>query len=285
MRYKTALSYSNIFLERDRPQPLSDPLFENLANDVLTGKIDTSIGDEIYEEFINLVERYIFKSNNKIHGLDNFSHKDIIIGCTQFIDNIYMQSAVQTLDGDYAYHQRLGLGHIVSPNNLIAGVPLIIAVPFPKYGKCYNNITKILDDAMTKKIAVHIDGAWMTCSRNIDFDLSHPAIHSIGISLSKGLGLGWNRIGVRWCREEPKDSIKIMNQFHMSNKTLVKIGIHYLKNIPTDFLWKNYSKYYSKICRDFDLEETDSIHIALKKGEPVGVSPLLRFLKNENESI
>jgi hypothetical protein len=278
MRYKTALSYSNIFLERDRPQPLSDPLFENLANDVLTGKIDANFDDSINEEFIAYTEQHILRSSNKIFGLTDFTYKDIIIGCTHFIDNIYMQGAVQTLDGDYTYHQRLGLGNLVSIGNLLPKIPMIISMPFPKFGRCHPNMNTILAEAQEKSIPIHIDGAWITCSRNIDFDLSHPTIQSIGISLSKGLGLGWNRIGVRWCRKEPNDSVRIMNQFHMTNKSLVKVGLHYLKNVSEDFLWNTYSEYYSKVCRDFDLEETDSIHIALKKGNPVGVSPLLRFL-------
>jgi hypothetical protein len=278
-RIKTAQSYTEEFLETDRPQPLTAALFETLEKQVLTGKMDFCVDDSIYEEFIDMTEQHVLGSKlNSVKGLDNFAHKDIIIGCTQFIDNIYMQGPVQTLHDDYRYHQRLGKSMQVRADGLISNVALIIAMPFPQTGAPHGSMGTILQQCLKKNISVHIDGAWITCSRNIDFDLDHPAIKSVGISLSKGLGLGWNRIGVRWRKDDHDDSISIMNRFHMCNKTLVKVGRHYLQNIQPDYLWNTYGDRYRKVCRDFGLEETDSIHIAMRDARPVGVSPLLRYL-------
>jgi hypothetical protein len=194
-----------------------------------------------------------------------------------------MNGLVQSLKGDYMYHERLNLGNPnQSVGNLIPNIPLIIALPFPSIGDKHPKMTEILEECDEKNIPIHIDGAWISCSKNIIFDLSHKSIKSISISLSKGLGLGWNRIGLRWLKEDYSDAITIMNDFNMINKMLVIIGLHYIRNIPKDYFWNEYGTYYYKICKDFNLEPTNSIHLALKSGEPVGISPLLRYLiKNE----
>jgi hypothetical protein len=129
-----------------------------------------------------------------------------------------------------------------------------------------------------------VDGAWLTCCRGINFDLLHPSIKSVGISLSKGLGLGWNRIGLRWTRQAKADSVTIMNDFRMNNRALVMIGLHFLRNLEPDYLWNKHGANYYKVCADFALTPTQSIYLALRNGQPVGVSPLLRYLENANIS-
>lgn len=271
--------YSEEYLEIDRPKPLSDDRIEQLQLDVLNGKVDKEISDKVYDDFKSLAERWILSTKlNNLSGLDKFSNTDIIIGCTQFIDNIYMQGAVQTIQHDYRYHERLGFSTIVEPENLIPNIPLIIAMPFPHVGAPHPDMNNILNEAVKKNIPVHIDGAWITCCKDIDFNFDHPAIKSVGISLSKGLGLGWNRIGLRWSREKIQDSISIMNDFHMNNRALVIIGLYFLKNLPVDYLWNLYELHYNKVCKDFNLEKTNSIYLAKRNGEPVGISPLIRYL-------
>lgn len=277
-RIKVARSYSIDFLETERPQPLSDNLIERTIQDVLSGKLDNDISDTVYDNFKHETTNWILKSKlNNVTGLDTFNRVDIINGCTQFIDNIYMQCSPQVLIGDYRYHQRLGNQPVTM---LQDNIPLIIAMPFPQVGDVHKNMISILDECIEKNIDVHIDAAWLGCCRDINFDLSHRAIKSIGISLSKGLGLGWNRIGLRWSKIYEADSITIMNDFKMNNRALSMIGLHFVKNFPSDYLWDKHGKNYYKVCNDFDLTPTKSIYLALKDNEPVGVSPLIRYLEN-----
>lgn len=282
---RIAPSYDKKYLEIHRPKPLSDEWLEQTQMEILDGKIDKNISDTIYEEFKVLAEEWIFSSSlNRLTGIESFSRKDIIIGCTQFIDSIYMKGEVQVLENDYRYHQRLNLAAFSSIGDLKPGVPLIISLPFAQVGSVHYQMYELLDEAIDKKIPVHIDGAWITCCRDVKFDFDHPAISSVGISLSKGLGLGWNRIGLRWSRETTQDAVSLMNDFDMNNRALVMIGLHFLKRFPSDYLWKKYEKIYDKVCYDFGLEKTKSIHLALKDGSPVGVSPLMRYLiKNDRD--
>jgi len=279
-RTRIAPEYSADYLEVDRPSPLTDFKIEQLIQEVLSGNLDRNISDTVYANFKEEMTSWILGSKlNTITGLDSFSRVDIINGCTQFIDNTYMQCHPQVLLGDYRYHTRLG-NWWSRPGLLREGVPLIIAMPFPSTGAVHNQMTEILDEAQDKGISVHVDGAWLTCCRGINFDLSHPSIKSVGISLSKGLGLGWNRIGLRWTRQTNPDSVTIQNDFHMNNRALVMIGLHFLRNLEPDYLWNKHSDNYHKVCTDFALTPTQSIYLALRDGQPVGVSPLLRYLEN-----
>jgi hypothetical protein len=71
-----------------------------------------------------------------------------------------------------------------------------------------------------------------------------------------------------------------MNDFHMNNRALTMIGLHFIRKLPADYLWLTHGERYYKICRDFNLLPTRSIHLALKNSQPVGVSTLIRYLEN-----
>jgi hypothetical protein len=250
--------------------------------DVVSGKLDRDTTDAVYRNFKTEMTSWLFASKlNHLTGFDNFDRVDIINGCTQFIDNLYMKGRPQFVIGDYRYHNRLG-NVATHPSSLNEGVPLIIAMPFPSTGAVHNQMREILDEAQDKGISVHVDGAWFTCCRGIDFDVSHPAIKSVGISLSKGLGLGWNRIGLRWTRQTDADSVTIMNDFNMNLRAPAMIGLHFIRNLEPDYLWKKHGEHYFKVCKDFNLVPTSSIYLAIKDGQPVGVSPLIRYLENES---
>jgi hypothetical protein len=278
MRIKIATDYSDRWLETERPQPLSDHLIEETIQEVLDGNLDKDISDNIYVNFKETMADWLDNSKlNNITGLDTFDRIDIMQGCTQYIDNIYMQCQPQVLIDDYRYHSRLGnLG--TRPGLLRENVPLVIAMPFPSTGAVHTRMTEILDEARDKGISVHVDGAWLTCCRGINFDLSHPSIRSVGISLSKGLGLGWNRVGLRWTKNKQPDSISIMNDFHMLLRAPIMIANHFLSNFQSDYLWNKHGDNYFKLCQDFNLSPTPAIHIALRDNQPVGLSPLLRYL-------
>ena len=284
MTIKIAPDYSAEYLQVERPRPLSDRRIERTIQEILDGGWDRDITDQVYEDFENECQSWIFGSAlNQLSGIESFARRDIIIGCTQFIDSIYMQGLVQVVRGDYRYHERLGTAYVKDVGSLIPDIPLIIAMPFPQVGAPHLDMDEILKECELKNIPVHIDGAWISCCRDIEFDFDHPQIESVGISLSKGLGLGWNRIGLRWTRSTKPDAISIMNDFNMNCRALVKIGLHFLREFPADYLWKVHGNRYYKVCADFGLTPTKSIYLAQRQGEPVGVAPLIRYLEEHDQ--
>ncbi len=151
-------------------------------------------------------------------------------------------------------------------------------MPFPYGGDVHPQMDQILDTCLSRGIPVHIDGAWISCCRNINFDFSHPAITTFCISLSKG-GLGGNRIALRFAHERPQGAITIMNDFNMNCQSLVSMGINFMQEIGPEYFWKKYEDAYKQVCTDFNLDSTKAIHLATKNGKPVGVRPLLRALQ------
>lgn len=265
--------------------------------DIFTGKYNTLYVDEssiphganrkytkpIFSEFKKRFQSAIESSKrNQIKGFDSFYRTDICLGCTQFIDSLYIQyhSNIQVLEKEYNYHKFL------NPNLEFAKVGelnpdkiLIISLPF-SHGRTHDRMNEILEECLKKDISVHIDAAWLPSARNIKLDLSHPSIKSVGSSLSKSYGTsGWCRIGLRWTKTLNIDSITIMNDYIQTHSQSVVIGNYMLEHLNFDHLWDDNEENYSKICQDFNLIETDTIHIALQQdGSNLGIAPLLRYL-------
>ena len=219
---------------------------------------------------------------NDLRGYTAFPRLDISHGCTQFIDDLYQRcgtAGIMTLENDYRYHWRLNNSiTYATTDTLDPSKELIISMPFPQNGDLHPEMAAVLDRCAELGIPVHVDGAWISCSRDISFDFDHPAISTFCISLSKG-GMGGNRIGLRFARSTPQGAITIMNDFGMNSQALVSMGIKFMEQFGPEYFWRRYGEHYDTVCRDFDLQPTKAIHLArTQDGHPVGIRPLLRCL-------
>ena len=279
MRDSVKREYNEQWLQQDRPQPMYssninkfyDKFYQH--NPVHTHDLDQQFKDT----FVKWLDAHKYSS---FMGLGAFKHKDIINGCTQFIDDLYQRcGTLQTFENDYKYHWRLNNDIVyATTDTLDPNKELLISMPFPFYGDVHPEMDEILDTAYKQNIPVHIDGAWISCIRDIEFDFDHPAIQTVGISLSKG-GMGGNRIGLRFARRRPEGAVTIMNDFNMNSQALVSMGIKFMEELGPEYFWTQYKVHYAKVCEDFDLQPTKAIHLASKDGKPVGVRPLLRCLQ------
>jgi hypothetical protein len=244
---------------------LTTSLIDQTHHSVTFGLAQSTV---TFEQFIHCAKEYFQGSQiNHLLGFEKFSHIDVILGCTQFIDNLILHhglKGLQILPYDYMYYWRLDPG--LTPaviGQLDPTKPLLISMPF--VGTCDKHVqmNEILQECLEKNIPVHIDAAWLTCAANIEFDFSHPAIQSFGISLSKGMNLGWNRIGLRWSRHKDKtDSISIQNEYNMIPLAILNIGYQHLQKIPPDHLWNVYGDQYCELCKKMHLRPTNIIHLA-----------------------
>jgi hypothetical protein len=287
--------YDEQYLEKTKCRPFVDKHYLSLIQNIIDKKdydwncIDDSFSVAqfegtlpIYEKFKNLFTQHITGSTlNSITGLDLAYRVDIIQGCTQYIDNLHLKGDVQVLEKEYSYHHRLGKFIVGSlPSTLRPKVPLIISAPFSSIGKQRDDMNEILDSCAEQMIPVHIDAAWLTAARNVNVDFSHPAIESFGVSMSKGYGTsGWNRIGLRWTKVSNEDSIALMNDHLQITAYPVVIANYILENSEPDHLWNHHGDNHFKICNDFGLTPSDTIHMATKNNKVIGLSPLLRYLE------
>lgn len=271
--------YTKEWLEYERPQPMYDSamnkLYESVFKENLVHK--DNLVNEFKLEFLKFIENHSF---SKFTGIDAFPHTDVCIGCTQFIDDIYQRVGTDNImifENDYKYHWRLNNNiKFVTLDTLDPNKELIISMPFPSCGDVHPLMYDILDRCLQLNIPVHVDGAWVSCSRDIIFNFNHPAIKTFSISLSKG-GMGNDRIALRFARNIPEGPITIMNSFNMNCKSLLHLGIKFMQDIGPEYFWKKYGDRYYKVCKDFNLVPTKAIHIAkTQDGRVVGVRPLLR---------
>jgi len=278
MRDNINRQYTNAWIQTDRPQPMYsseiNKFYDNFykENPVHTPDLD----QQFKNKFIRWLKDH---KHSKFLGLDTFQRQDIINGCTQFIDDLYQRcGTLQIFENDYKYHWRLNPDiEYATLETLDPNKELLIAMPFPFYGDVHPDMSKILNRCYELGIPVHIDGAWISCIRDIEFDFNHPAIQTFGISLSKG-GMGGNRIGLRFARKTPLGAVTIMNNFNMNSQALVSMGIKFIEELGPEYFWNIYEEAYEKVLKDFDLEPTKAIHLARKNGRPVGIRPLLRCL-------
>tara|TARA_S200000501_G_scaffold143806_1_gene135765 strand:- start:2388 stop:3233 length:846 start_codon:yes stop_codon:yes gene_type:complete len=281
MRDNIKRQYTKEWLQFDRPQPMYDKsinkFYDNFYKENPVHNHDL---DNIFKnKFIEWLDNHIL---NSFIGYKEFKYLDICVGCTQFIDDIYQrvgQENVMIFENDYKYHWRLNNNiNYTTLDTLTSTKELIIAMPFPYCGDVHTDMQRILDKCEALNIPVHIDGAWISCCRDITFNFNHPAIATFAISLSKG-GLGGNRIGIRFSKKRPNGAITIMNDFNMNCQSLVSMGIKFIDTFGAEYFWKQYESKYKKVCKDFNLLPTKTIHLAKTiDDKPVGVRPLLRCL-------
>lgn len=270
-------------LDTDVKHQIEDPELQNHANKFFMNDYDNLDMDEIKHFLSN---KLLSNPNNNIKGHETFSHTEFIIGVTQFIDNLIMKygiKGVQILEHDYTYYQRLDPTIKFSQiGKLDQNKPLLISMPFAGHCDVHKQMDDILEECTAKNIDVHLDCAWLPCSENIQFDFNHPCIKSFASSLSKAYSLGWNRIGIRWTKKiDETDSITIYNRFNMYNKSLCKIGYHYAKKFPIDFLWNKYRNFYYNGCKQTYTFPTKIIWLSKGLyGELYGTNKLLQHLYN-----
>lgn len=218
-------------------------------------------------KFIDLANEWFQSTKlNNLTGWQAFPCKDIIIGCTNFIESLIQKYSwkIQILPCEYAYYSIMGK----KPTNigeLQPGVPLLVSVPAWRYCDIDPRWDEILKECETKKIDIHIDGCWFQSARRLNFDFDHPCIKSFGMSMSKGLDLAWNRIGLRWSRQKTIDSITMLNKFDMYNESLTSCGYYIMNNLDKDYAWNTHGQAHKALAEKHGLQETNSIHVLRDK--------------------
>jgi hypothetical protein len=279
------LTFDMLGTRRQRPMFVSEFIKFRKTLDMSTYPIDVH---SYVHTFLDKIDTWI-KSHKFVqyHNLDSFSRKDAIIGTTHQLDELHMLHGenIAVFKGEYKYHRRLTdfkVKQILHFSELAPGDVFVVSYPSNITTNYHTQFNELLDHCLKNSIPVHIDGAWFGQCRNFKFDVSHPAIHSVSVSLSKALGMGSQRIGIRYTHERVNGPIAIMNDFNYCNVSDMWLGVNMMDHFGTDYWWKNYSQLYSKVCKDFDLEESDSIHVAWQQTEygkePMGIRTPLRML-------
>lgn len=249
--------------------PLTDSKLQTIAQRSLKSiNLQTdSWSDASYESFSKLaVQSIIAHKYNTINGLTSYPNVDIIQGNQHYIDSLLIEygvQGVQTFEHDYGYYRK------VTPNiqyaktgSLASDKPLIIAAPMPGYMNLHPQWEQILDECDQKNIDVHIDGAWWCCSHGLKIDLERECIKSFSVSLSKALDMGWNRVAIRWRKQNAMDNAHLMYDTKMISHASVEIARYHLQELSVDYFIDTYLDKYNQCVRELKLRPGKVIHAA-----------------------
>ena len=181
-------------------------------------------------------------------GLDKFPVHHVILGVTQQLDELHMlqRNNISVFEGEYKYHDRLPthVRKLRYKEDIMPGEHVIISAPSTITTNVIPNMEEVLDYCRAVDASVHIDGAWFAQCRNFCLDVSHPAIKSVSVSLSKAYGMGSQRIGIRYMKEECPGPIQIMNDYNYQCVSDCWLGVAAMKYYGVDYWWNNYEDKY-----------------------------------------
>lgn len=228
---------------------------------------------ECRDEYIKKINDWIHSTKkNSIVGLDKYPVRDMTIGTTQVFDEAYYMYAnkrLRVFRGEYTYHKRVfkNVEFLDNKNGELMGINgsdwIIISLPFCGIGDKHPLMNEVLNQAYMLQIPVIIDCAWFGTCRDIDFDFNHPGITHVCFSLTKGLGLGHLRSGIRYSKEDNDSIIRQQNNYNHLVLVTAQIGIYQMEKFTPDFITDKYYKSYLEVCNKLKLIPTKCAHIAL----------------------
>lgn len=232
---------------------------------------------ECKEEYLEKIHNWLHDTkNNSLTGLENFEHHDLIHGTTQAFDEAYFrykERRLRVFRGEYAYHRRVFTNHLfinTATDEYVDTIDendwVIISVPFCGTGGLPpQHYQQVLDDALKVGAPVLIDCAWYGTCYDMHIDLNHPAITEVCFSLTKGLGIGNLRTGIRYSNygTDDQNPIRQQNEYNHLPLGAAQIGIHMMETFNIDRIPDKYKQWQHDLCGVLGLEPANCIHIGM----------------------
>lgn len=219
-------------------------------------------------DYLSFYPHWIQSSKlNKVSGLEHFPVHHLINGTTQTFDEMYFKYASKRLRlfrGEYAYHRRAFKNHLFLEDGPLAGGDfVVVSAPFCSTGGIHPQMHALFEDALRLQVPVIVDCAYFGTCTDIHIELNHPAIESVSFSLTKGLGLGDIRSGVRFSRSEDDLPISQQNRYDHSILAAAKIGLYMMNKFSPDFIPQKYRALQLEACAQSGIHPTPCMHLAL----------------------
>lgn len=240
---------------------------------------------DVTEEYIEAFIHWIYSGkNNQLSNAcrlnsKRYLRKDVIVGTTQSFDEAYFRyhnRRLRIFRGEYAYHRRCykNFAWLDKPlktdpggdwaEPLESGDWVIVSHPFCGSGEEHPKLGELFKKCVEKNIPLVLDCAWFGTCFDLKFDLEHPAITEVSFSLSKGIGLGSMRTGLRFSNYSKTDKGFIAQQNEYKHLVLnnCQLGIYQMEKFNPDWQTNKYLNWYKKLCSEYSLLQTKCLHIS-----------------------
>lgn len=232
---------------------------------------DSPDGVRCQGEYLEFYPEWISQSRRiRFWGLERFSKRHLINGTTQTFDESYLRYSHRRLrffKGEYAYHRRVFKNWaFIEDYPLEKNDFIIVSAPFCSTGEIHSDMQSTLKVATAMKIPVIIDCAYFGTCESMEMDLSEPCIESVSFSLSKGLGLGDIRSGIRFSNWDDDFPIAQQNRYQHTIQGAAKVGLYMMQQFHPDFIPDKYAETQKQVCDELGLRPTPCLHLALGNG-------------------
>ena len=229
---------------------------------------DLSLGKNFLNEFVEWIQQ---SDLNQLHNLELFKYRTLTCGTIQIFDHFYLRhirKRFRIFKGEFMYHKAVlkngGSVRFVEDGQLEKNDVLIMSVPFSDFGYQRHDTEEILEKCTKLKIPVLLDLAYYPITKDINLNLEHDCIETIGFSLSKAFyGCEWIRMGIRFQRQSIDDGIDVFNSVEMVNNVSISLSKSLIKEYSVDYNWNKYEKEYKTICKKLNLTETKCVLFGL----------------------
>lgn len=220
------------------------------------------------KEYLEFYPKWIASSAlNHIAGLERFRERHLINGTTQTFDEAYMKyrgKRLRLFRGEYAYHHRVfGAAVFLDDSPLESGDFVIVSAPFSATGGLHPGFYSLLDEAGRLGVPVIVDCAYFGTCTDFHLNVDHPAIESVSFSLTKGLGLGDVRSGIRFSNIDDQNPICQHNKYDHTVLAAARIGLYMMKKFSPDHIPLRYREIQLAVCRDLEIDPSPCMHLAL----------------------
>ena len=261
-------------LFQTRHNAIYDPEFQkHLANAPWKEWLSKPGYFEVKEEYLRKIHAWIHSTKlNQVKGLKRFAHRDMIQGTTQAFDEAYYRYSkrrLRMLRGEYAYHRRIVKDFAFIDDENGNYIPLeendwvITSYPFCGNGSVPPYFDMIQQDCLDKNVPLLLDCAWFGTCEEIIIDVNHPSITEVCFSLTKGIGLGNIRSGIRYSNYEDNLPIRQQNNYNHLPLGAAQIGIWQMEKFGPDFIPDKYFDMQNHICDIHGLKRTNCMMIAM----------------------
>jgi hypothetical protein len=269
---KEWLYHNNLFTHK-RPALFDYQYQKTLAEAPWQDWIDQQGFLECTEAYKTDIHNWLHQSKHStLSGLNRFSQRHAIVGTTQELDECYWRHSNRRLRiyrEEYAYH-RENLKYVsLGDEPLQQDDYIIISMPFAGSGTTFS-IVDLLDEAYELGCPVIIDAAWWGTGWDHSLDASHPAIESVCFSLSKSIGMGSMRTGIRYSDINYGPIAQQNNKNHLVKATM-QLGIHQMRNFRIDWAIDKYKVAYHTLCQQYHLTPSKCLHVAWDDNTLIGV--------------
>lgn len=254
-------------------QCVVDDVQEILVKELATNAIADFDSNTVLAQYLGDYRSWIKSSKrNHVQGLDNFPLADFSLGTSESFDKFYLKhhdKRFRIFRGEYLYHklswtQQNRDWAYLDDEALKSGDAVIVSLPFADTGNIHNMYTKqFLDQCLQLNIPVLLDCAFFGICGNIDFDFTHPAIKEVCFSHSKAFPVSTVRIGIRFSKNDDRDSLSVYNQSQYVNKFAAALGLALMKKQTPDEIFARYRQQQLQWCQQYQLEASNTVIFGL----------------------